>query len=163
MYEGLTKRQRQRLERYSRLSKAHDGADPQRSPTQSEKQVISTAHVEGDKPELPQAITQRLGSIVSALKTLLDQIDLSVDERKVLVGILTRYEPEYARAKKAARDARKAKKTAARNQERELKSASAVRRRERESRIKATHKVSGFGRSAGKPLQGGAPGLGKRS
>jgi hypothetical protein len=122
--------------------------------------------VKTDVPEAPATAsrTDTIGAILGALKVLLRQSELPAEEREMLERIRARYEAERARAKqKTSPDAGKPKKTATKAKGGGLKSLNATRKKEQQQKIEETHKVSGFGRGTGKFIQGGAPGLGKRS
>lgn len=164
---GATEKQRKRVERHAERTRALERGEPLAPCTRA--QSVSTPQtqtlVKTDVPEAPTTTsrTESIGAILGALKVLFRQPELSAEERKMLERIRARYEAERTRAKQASRDARKAKKIATKAKGGGLKSVNAARKKEQQRKIEETHKVSGFGRGTGKPLQGGAPGLGKRS
>jgi hypothetical protein len=121
--------------------------------------------VKTDVPEAPATAsrTDTIGQILGALKVLLRQSELSAEEREMLERMRARYEAERTRAKQTSPDAKKPKKIAPKAKGGGLKSLNAKRKKEQQQKIEETHKVSGFGRGTGKFIQGGAPGLGKRS
>lgn len=166
-YTWATGKQRKRVERYDQRIRALERGEPlaPRTRAQSVSTLQTQTIVKTDVPEAPTTTsrTDSIGAILGALKVLFRQPELSAEEREMLERIRDRYEAERARAKQTSPDADNPKKIATKAKGAKLKSANAARKKEQQRKIEETHKVSGFGRGAGKFIQGGAPGLGKRS
>lgn len=159
-YSGYTRKQYERMERYQRGLKKLESQTPQQSKTLKTISPHGNPKPASSQPETPPASsTENLGTVVGSLKTLLSKaVGLSDGERAMLNTLLLRYEAEQKRAKQRT----KAAKRAALKKKQNMKQLDDTWQRERENKIEKAHQVSGFMRRSGPPLQGGAPGLGKR-
>jgi len=114
---------------------------------------------------------QLLAPIISGLRKALESLPLNDSEKTVIWHLVETYGDEYEAARKELKKARKKnrknnnKKSKARVKSSKLskKKISLNYHKKRAKEIERVHKISGFKRKRTIILQGGAPGLGKKS
>jgi hypothetical protein len=170
--DGLNARQRRRLQRYkegiSRYQDAPAKPEPSKvpAPKQEPKPMPPPSTIREPSTGLEGLTAGQLGNLAGAVKTLLNFApDLKEGERQILKSLLGRYKLARKEAKEGRDSKNKVGNSAQgkKHKPRPQKAFVPAWKAEREKKIADTHKVSGYRGMSGPPLQGGAPGLGKKS
>jgi hypothetical protein len=114
---------------------------------------------EDDALKTAQRQHEGLKSAVQGLKGALGLVIISEEERELLMRLLLRIEPSYLEARNNLRKARRDQKSASQ----ELRKIRLFKEKKRKREIDRLHRISGFNKGPGRLLQGGSPGLGKKS
>lgn len=108
-----------------------------------------------------------LAPAVNGLKQALRILDLSSEEREVLTRLYEKNKAVYEQSRKELKKLRKsAKPKKPRQKRKKPKQVDQVKlsyRKRVAEKVREIHKISGFNRNRPKIVQGGAPGLGKKS